>query len=150
MKKDMVELKKELTIFLMILIAFITRKNGNRLEQLEEWMFIEKRMKKVTFTKNYYILSQQFSTERFKEITREHWNIECSLHWKLDVILDEDHSTSKKDNSIDNLAIIRKIVFNLARLDTSMSNLTLKKKLTRYSFDFKNIENLIFKVIPSL
>ena len=34
---------------------------------------------KVTLTKNYYILSQQFSTERFKEITREHWNIECSL-----------------------------------------------------------------------
>ncbi len=105
---------------------------------------------KITLTKNYYILSQQFSTERFKEITREHWNIECSLHWRLDVILDEDHSTSKKDNSIDNLAIIRKIVFNLARLDTSMGNLTLKKKLTRYSFDFKNIENLIFKVIPSL
>lgn len=105
---------------------------------------------KVTVTKNYYILSQQFSTERFKEITRGHWNIECSLHWRLDVILDEDHSTSKKDNSIDNLAIIRKIVFNLARLDTSMGNLTLKKKLTRYSFDFKNIENLIFKVIPSL
>ena len=105
---------------------------------------------KVTLTKNYYILSQQFSAERFKEITREHWNIECSLHWRLDVILDEDHSTSKKDNSIDNLAIIRKIVFNLARLDTSMGNLTLKKKLTRYSFEFKNIENLIFKVIPSL
>ena len=105
---------------------------------------------KVTITKNYYILSQQFSTERFKEITREHWNIECSLHWRLDVILDEDHSTNKKDNSIDNLAIIRKIVFNLARLDTSMGNITLKKKLTRYSFDFKNIENLIFKVIPSL
>lgn len=103
-----------------------------------------------TLTKNYYILSQQFSTEKFKKITREHWNIECSLHWRLDVILDEDHSTSKKDNSIDNLAIIRKIVFNLARLDTSMGNLTLKKKLTRYSFDFKNIENLIFKVIPSL
>lgn len=103
-----------------------------------------------TLTKNYYILSQQFSTERFKKITREHWKIECSLHWRLDVILDEDHSTSKKDNSIDNLAIIRKIVFNLARLDTSMGNLTLKKKLTRYSFDFKNIENLIFKVIPSL
>ncbi len=35
---------------------------------------------KVTVTKNYYILSQQFSTERFKEITREHWNIEYYLH----------------------------------------------------------------------
>ena len=105
---------------------------------------------KKTVTKNYYILSQQFSIERFKKIIRQHWNIECSLHWRLDVILDEDHSTNKKDNSIDNLAIVRKIVFNLARLDTSMGNLTLKKKLTLYSFDFKNIENLIFNVIPSI
>ena len=105
---------------------------------------------KITTTKNYYILSQQFPTETFKNITRAHWNIECSLHWRLDVILDEDHSTNKKDNSIDNLAIIRKIVFNLASLDSSMGNLTLKKKLTRYSFDFKNIENLLFNVIPAI
>ena len=88
--------------------------------------------------------------EMFKNITRNHWNIECSLHWRLDVILNEDHSTNKKDNSIDNLAIIRKIVFNLARLDSSMGNLTLKNKLTRYAFDFKNIENLLFNVISSI
>ncbi len=105
---------------------------------------------KATTLKNYYILSQQFNIDKFISITREHWNIECSLHWRLDVILDEDHSTSKKDNSIDNLAIIRKIVFNLARLDNSMGNLTLKKKMTRYQHDFTNIENLIFNVIPSL
>lgn len=104
----------------------------------------------VETTQHYYILSQQFSMEKFKTITRNHWNIECSLHWRLDVILDEDHSTNKKDNSIDNLAIIRKIVFNLARLDNSMGNLTLKKKMTRYTYDFRNIENLIFNVIPSL
>lgn len=105
---------------------------------------------KSSTTKNYYILSQQFNIDKFISITREHWNIECSLHWRLDVILDEDHSTNKKDNSIDNLAIIRKIVFNLARLDNSMGDLTLKKKLTRYLHDFRNIENLIFNVIPSL
>lgn len=105
---------------------------------------------KASITKNYYILSEKFNIDRFINVTREHWNIECSLHWRLDVILDEDHSTSKKDNSIDNLAIIRKIVFNLARLDNSMGNLTLKKKLTRYAFDFQNIENLIFNVIPSI
>lgn len=103
---------------------------------------------KNSITKNYYILSEKFNIDRFINVTREHWNIECSLHWRLDVILDEDHSTNKKDNSIDNLAIIRKIVFNLARLDNSMGNLTLKKKMTRYAFDFHNIENLIFNVIP--
>lgn len=84
---------------------------------------------KSSITQNYYILSQQFSTEMFKNIPRQHWNIECSLHWRLDVILDEDHSTNKKDNSIDNLAIIRKIVFNLARLDHSMGEITLRKSL---------------------
>ena len=82
------------------------------------------------------------------KITREHWNIECSLHWRLDVIMDEDHSRSRINNSIDNLSLIRKIVFNLARLDNSMGKLTLKKKMTRYISNFKNIENLIFNVIP--
>lgn len=51
--------------------------------------------------------------------------------------------------SIDNLSLIRKIVFNLAKLDKSMGDkLTLKQKMTRYMSDSKNIENLIFNVIP--
>ena len=62
--------------------------------------------------------------------------------------MDEDHSRRRINNSIDNLSLIRKIVFNLARLDNSMGKLTLKKKMTRYISNFKNIENLIFNVIP--
>ena len=99
-------------------------------------------------TKHYYILSNKFDINTFMKITREHWNIECSLHWRLDVIMDEDHSRSRINNSIANLSLIRKIVFNLARLDNSMGKLTLKKKMTRYISNFKNIENLIFYVIP--
>ena len=110
---------------------------------------IEQDKEKVT--KHYYILSNKFNIDTFIKITREHWNIECGLHWRLDVILDEDHSRSRVGNSINNLSLIRKIVFNLAKLDNSMGkNLTLKKKMTRYINDFKNIENLIFQVIPSL
>lgn len=104
---------------------------------------------KEKITKHYYILSDKFDIHSFMKTTREHWNIECGLHWKLDVILDEDHSRSRTGNSINNLSLIRKIVFNIARLDNSMgNNLTLKKKMTRYTSDFKNIENLIFNVIP--
>lgn len=106
---------------------------------------------KVTNTEHYYILSSKMSMEMFEKATRSHWNIETQLHWRLDVILDEDHRTNKIGNSIDNLAIIRKIVFNLIRFDTLMGEkLTMKKKMTRYIFDFKNIENLIFKVIPKI
>lgn len=99
-------------------------------------------------TTHYYILSNNFTIDTFINSTRYHWNIECSLHWRLDVIMDEDHSRNRKDNSIENLSTIRKIVFNLARLDTSMGEkLTLKQKMTRYTSNFKNIENLIFNVI---
>ncbi len=104
---------------------------------------------KEKITKHYYILSNQFSFETFINTTRQHWNIECGLHWRLDVIFDEDHSRNREGNSINNLLLIRKTVFNLARLDKSMDEkLTLKQKMTRYASDFKNIENLIFNVIP--
>ena len=104
---------------------------------------------KEKITRHYYILSKTFDLETFIKTTREHWNIECGLHWRLDVIMDEDHSRNREGNSINNLSLIRKIVFNLARLDTFMGEkLTLKQKMTRYTSDFKNIENLIFNIIP--
>ena len=100
-------------------------------------------------TKHLYILSDKFDIQTFINITREHWNIECGLHWRLDVIMDEDHSRNREGNSINNLSLIRIIVFNLARLNKSMGDkLTLKQKMTRYTSDFNNIENLIFNVIP--
>lgn len=68
------------------------------------------------------------------------------------MILDEDHSRNRKGNSINNLAIVRKIVFNLASLDNSFGTkkMPLQRKLTRYMLDFKNIERLIFEVIPNV
>lgn len=100
-------------------------------------------------TKHYYILSDKMSVETFINVTRQHWNIECSLHWRLDVIMNEDHSRNRIGDSINNLALIRKIVFNLIKLDKSMGEkLTFKQKMTRYISNFSNIENLIFNVIP--
>ena len=108
---------------------------------------IENNVEKVT--KHYYILSQTFDIQTFIKTTCEHWNIECGLHRRLDVILDEDHSRNRVGNSINNLSLIRKVVFNLVRLDKSMDEkLTLKQKMTHYTRDFKIIENLIFNVIP--
>lgn len=105
----------------------------------------------ITNTSHYYILSKQFDLDTFINATRNHWNIECSLHWRLDVILDEDHSKNKVGQSIENLATVRKIVFNLVKLDNSMGNkLTMKQKMTRYICNFNNIENLIFNVIPCI
>lgn len=58
-------------------------------------------------TENYYIIDYQITMEKLISVMRDHWNIECGLHWKLDVILDEDHSRNRVKNSINNLLILR-------------------------------------------
>ena len=104
----------------------------------------------VTITDNYYIIDYPIEINRLEEVIRDHWNIECGLHWRLDVIMNEDNSRNRIKNSINNLSILRKIVFNLASLDTSFGKVPLKRKLTNYMLDFSKIERLIFEVIPSL
>ena len=104
----------------------------------------------TTITHNYYIIDYHITIEELEKAIRDHWNIECGLHWKLDVILDEDHSRNRINNSINNLSIIRKIVFNLASLDNSFGKVPLQRKLTRYMLDFSNIEKLIFEIIPNI
>jgi predicted transposase YbfD/YdcC len=108
---------------------------------------------KTTVSRKYYILDIDVTAERFAEITRNHWQIENGLHWILDVHFKEDLSTSKKDNSIFNLSLLRKICYNLIKLDDSFNKSTkkisFKKKLNRYNFDFQLLNNLIFHVIPA-
>ena len=133
--------------------------NVSKIEDKEKW----KTVKAIAYTKvtrtyndesilteNYYIIDYHIGIEKLIETIRDHWNIECGLHWKLDVILDEDHSRNRMKNSINNLSIMRKIVFNLASLDNRFGKVPLQRKITRYMLDFKNIEKLIFDVIPNI
>ena len=106
---------------------------------------------KVTKEEQYFIIDHCISLNLFVKATRNHWNIECGLHWRLDVIFDEDHCTSRRKYSIENLAALRKVVFNLVRLDPSFGDkIPLQRKLTRYRMDYKNIEKLIFDILPGL
>ena len=105
---------------------------------------------KLEISDHYYIMDTKISMEMFIKTTRSHWNIECGLHWRLDVILNEDRSRNRVGHSISNLSIIRKIIFNLIRLDASFGKISFEKKMTRYKVDFTSIENLIFNVLPTI
>lgn len=106
----------------------------------------------ITINEYYYIMDTKIDIDFFIKATRSHWAIENKLHWKLDVIFDEDRQRNRVGYSIDNLSLLRKIIFNLVRLDNSFSssNLSLEKKLTNYQANFLLIENLIFNIFPSL
>jgi len=66
----------------------------------------------------------------------------------IGVIGGKDDAEQVKGHSIHNLALVRKIVFNLVKLDDSFGKVPTNRKLTNYQHDFSNIENLIFSLIP--
>jgi predicted transposase YbfD/YdcC len=90
--------------------------------------------------RRYYICSRVLSAEDLAAAVRAHWGIENRLHWVLDVSFGEDGSTIRKDNAPQNLSLLKKIVLNLIRLDTTNKNkasLRLKRKAAAWDDDVR-------------
>jgi predicted transposase YbfD/YdcC len=82
----------------------------------------------------YFLMSQRYSRQEVLRIVREHWTIENSLHWPLDVVLDEDLARNRKDNAPGNLAVLRRLALNLARAHPD-PKISLRAKLKRAGWD---------------
>lgn len=98
----------------------------------------ERRTKTGTTQKivRYYLLSLPLPADQFLRIARSRWSVENQLHWLLDVVLREDASRARKDNSGENLAILRKLALNLLRLHPAKFSLRLKVKSAGWDDSF--------------
>lgn len=98
----------------------------------------------------YYILDQNISAEEMSHIVRGHWEIENNLHWVLDVHFREDACKVKVKKAMQNLSLIRKICYNLIKLDKRFDKkkrMTYKKMSMLYNCHLEYIEDLIFERI---
>lgn len=68
---------------------------------------------KTTVETRYFISSLKEDAQKFANGVRNHWGIENSLHWILDVALNEDDCRIRKDNAPQNFAVLRHIAVNL-------------------------------------
>jgi len=59
---------------------------------------------------------------------RDHWGIENTLHWQLDVSFRENAARNRKDNGPANIAILRHRALDVARRDASKGSLSMKLK----------------------
>jgi len=66
---------------------------------------------------HYYLVSEVFSPELFNQIVRSHRGIENQLHWCLDVVFNEDQARNQRGHCAENMALLRKVVLNLAWLE---------------------------------
>jgi predicted transposase YbfD/YdcC len=77
----------------------------------------------------YYLLSTALPAARFGAVARAHWGVENGLHWVLDVTMNEDQARNHKDHGPQNIALLRRLALNLAKLEGSRES--LKGKLYR-------------------
>jgi predicted transposase YbfD/YdcC len=96
---------------------------------------------KTTTETAYYLLSTPFSPERLRQVVRSHWGIENTLHWRLDVVMNEDQDRSRKDNGPHNLAVLRHMAMNLMQKDTAKGS--LRGKFKRAGWDDTYLAHLL-------
>jgi len=70
---------------------------------------------KISKAKRYYISILSANKLNFNELYRGHWSIVNRLHWSLDIQLNEDASTKRRDNLPQNYGLILKVTLNLLK-----------------------------------
>jgi predicted transposase YbfD/YdcC len=100
----------------------------------------ESRGKTSTETR-YYLLSTPFPAARLNDIVRSHWAIENSLHWVLDVTMNEDRLRNRLDNGPENLAMLRHLALNVAKLEPSKNS--MRGKFKRAGWDDRYLLKLL-------
>ncbi|NLB81216.1 MAG: ISAs1 family transposase [Clostridiaceae bacterium] len=103
---------------------------------------------KPTVETETYIISRQMKAEEFACFSRHHWAIENSLHWVLDDALREDRCTARKGHATENIGLMRKIVYNLLKLDSNVQNMSVRAKQIYYRNNPDAVCRLLFEVVP--
>ncbi len=83
---------------------------------------------KTTSETAYYLLSQALSPERLNTVVRSHWQIENRLHWRLDVVMNEDQDRTRLGHGPQNLAVLRHMALNAIEKECSKGSLRGKFK----------------------
>ena len=93
----------------------------------------------------------KLTAEEMAAYKRNHWRIENNLHHELDEVMKEDRSTAH--GSKNNLAIIRKFVYNILRLVIKKEGLSCEIQGAMDYFEgysAKLLKKYIFSKVESL
>jgi len=91
---------------------------------------------KTSCERRLYIGSIASDATSLANAVRAHRGIENRVHWCLDVALKDDQMRARVKNAGANLAIVRRLVLNLFRLDTSRKGGIHTRRILAASSDF--------------
>lgn len=103
---------------------------------------ITNRNGKICKETRYFILSFCCCAALFANAVRNHWSIENSVHWILDVAFREDDSRIRKDHTPANMGTVRRIALNMVKQEkTAKVGVNNKRKIA--GWNNKYLEKII-------
>ncbi|EER5451074.1 ISAs1 family transposase, partial [Escherichia coli] len=95
---------------------------------------IAEQKKEPEMTVRYYISSADLTAEKFATAIRNHWHVENKLHWRLDVVMNEDDCKIRRGNAAELFSGIRHIAINILTND-KVFKAGLRRKMRKAAMD---------------
>ena len=97
---------------------------------------------KVVTEESWYISSRDPDAEKASKAVRQHWGVENQLHWRLDVIFEDDGCLMHSGFGPVNISLIKRFCMNLLTKDQSKK--PTKKKIMRAAITDSYRERMLF------
>jgi len=91
---------------------------------------------KIERETRFYITSLLWLASQLGPVIRNHWAIENSLHWVMDMIFRDDECRIRTDHAPANFTTLRHMAHNLIRKAPGRDSLRLKRKTAGWDDDF--------------
>ena len=101
---------------------------------------------KVIEETRFYISSLPANARQLNHAARAHWGIENQLHWRLDVVFNEDGACVRNDNAAENLDILRKWALNALQKVDRKPDQSLKSLMRKSAMSFRHLQQVVKQI----
>ena len=84
----------------------------------------------------YYISSLPLGVKQFAKVVRQHWGIESTCHWSLDVTYREDSLRTRQRCLAENLAWLRRFTLSLLKQHPGKDSVAMKQRVCGWNDGF--------------
>lgn len=127
----------------------------NWLQQHHQWpglksigMVVSQVEKKgqITQDQRFYISSLAANARQLNEAARLHWGVENQLHWRLDVVFNEDKGCIRNDNASENIDILRKWALNGLQKARQKPDQSIKSIMRKNSMSYTHLSSCVKRI----
>jgi predicted transposase YbfD/YdcC len=126
------------------------------LHQQEEWVGLQtivivertrRLWNKTTHEVQFYLTSLSAEDTRIATAIRQHWGIENSVHWTLDVTFGEDQCRVRRGHGPHNLGVLRRMALNCLNRETTYKQ-SLRQKAKRAGMNDTYMMTILSTAFP--